>query len=112
MPRTSRMQHGADGRRIWDEPRGRPIGPRPMATRFVRPGVPRAGSRPPPGAHPAPRPYGEGSGPDASLRRGDAITDMKRHVFPPLVLIELAIAVAPVLLGPALPGRDDVRRRV
>src|SRR4051794_7852332 len=35
---------------------------------------------------------------------------MKRHVFSLLGLIELAVAVALLLLGPALPGRDDVRR--
>jgi len=35
---------------------------------------------------------------------------MKRHVFPLLGLIELAVAVALILLGLTLPGRDDVRR--
>jgi len=56
------------------------------------------------------RSYNEGSGQAPSLRRGDAITDMKRHVFPLLGLIELAVAVALLLLGLALPGRDDVRK--
>ena len=64
---------------------------------------------PPAHVPPVLRPYNEGSGPYPSLRRGDAITEMKRHVFPFLGLIELAVAVALVLLGLALPGRDDVR---
>src|SRR5688572_13776065 len=37
---------------------------------------------------------------------------MKRHVFPLLGLIELVVAVALVLLGLSLPGRDDVRRGI
>jgi hypothetical protein len=35
---------------------------------------------------------------------------MRRYVFPFLGLIELAVALALVLLGLALPGRDDIRR--
>lgn len=65
---------------------------------------------PPAWVPPPLRPYNGRSGPAPSFRRGDAITDMRRYIFPFLGLMELAVALALVLLGLSLPGRDDVRR--